>query len=85
VASDEPQARFRFASWNIRVFSHRSRDASELLKIGRIRVNYDRIAIIELRDEAVVGQTETVLGSMGKGGIWKEMPLLESQIKSPGS
>ena len=83
--SDEPQARFRFASWNIRVFSHRNRDASELLKIGKIRVNYDRIAIIELRDEAVVGQTETVLGSMSKGGIWQEMPLLESQIKSPGS
>lgn len=60
------QDKIRFASWNIRIFSNNSRDDSELEKICDVLKDYDFIALIELRDEAVLQRTEAMLESMGK-------------------
>lgn len=58
--------RVRIASWNIRIFSDRSRDDTELDQICRTLIDYDLIALIELRDEAVLQRTEAMLETMGK-------------------
>ena len=57
---------FRLAAWNIRDFSHGSRDKDELKHIAKVLKNYDFIAIIELRDETVLKRTKQVLKDMGK-------------------
>ena len=44
------------ASWNIRVFSNNSRDASELTKIASIIKKYDIVAIQEVKDAAVLNR-----------------------------
>jgi endonuclease/exonuclease/phosphatase family metal-dependent hydrolase len=56
----------RLASWNIRVFSNDSRDDTELRQICRTIMDYDFVAVIELRDEAVLQRTEAMLKTMGK-------------------
>ena len=63
--SDERTA-FRLASWNIRVFSNNSRDDAELAQVCEILSRYDFIAIVELRDEAVLQRTEAMLETMGR-------------------
>jgi endonuclease/exonuclease/phosphatase family metal-dependent hydrolase len=57
---------FRLASWNIRIFSNNSRDDAELEQICEILLRYDFIAIVELRDEAVLQRTEAMLETMGR-------------------
>ena len=44
----------KLAAWNIRILSDRSRDDAELNKIAQNLINYDFIAISELRDEKVL-------------------------------
>jgi len=56
----------RLASWNIRIFSNASRDDAELHKICQVLIDYDFIAIVELRDEAVLKRAVAMLNSMGR-------------------
>lgn len=56
----------RLASWNIRIFSNDSRDDDELKLICQNIIDYDLIALIELRDEAILQRTEAMLKTMGK-------------------
>ena len=45
---------FRLAAWNIRIFSNGSRNNAELHHIAKVLIDYDFIAIVELRDETVL-------------------------------
>ena len=45
---------FRLAAWNIRIFSNGSRNNDELHHIAKVLIDYDFIAIVELRDEVVL-------------------------------
>ena len=54
------------AAWNIRIFSDNSRDDTELAIIAEILVNYDFIAITEIRDERVLRRTLAFLQKMGR-------------------
>ena len=59
-------ATFRLATWNIRIFSDNSRNDEELQLIANVLIDYDFIAILELRDENVLKRTERILEFMGK-------------------
>jgi len=54
------------AFWNIRKFSNRSRDDTELQSICRILKKYDMVAIAELLDERVLRRAIGMLGEMGR-------------------
>ena len=56
----------RLAAWNIRIFSDNSRDDAELQLIANVLIDYDFIAVIELKDETVLRRTESVLELMGR-------------------
>ena len=56
----------RLAAWNIRIMSDKSRTDTELKQIAKTLADYDFIAIVELRDEAVLNRTQTILAQMGK-------------------
>ena len=45
------RSELKLAAWNIRIFSDNSRDDAELRKIAQTLIDYDFIAISELRDE----------------------------------
>jgi endonuclease/exonuclease/phosphatase family metal-dependent hydrolase len=66
IDTADERTTFRLASWNIRIFSHNSRDDAELEQICEILSRYDFIAIVELRDEAVLRRTEATLETMGR-------------------
>ena len=66
VSSDHGTSTVRLAAWNIRIFSDNSRDDRELQLIANVLIDYDFIAIIELRDEEVLKRTENVLKLMGR-------------------
>lgn len=51
----------RVASFNIRIFSDRSRNDAKLQKIARVLAAYDLIAIQELRDVLVLRRTTNLL------------------------
>ena len=57
---------FRLAAWNIRIFSNGSRNNDELHHIAKVLIDYDFIAIVELRDEVVLIRTEAILAGMGR-------------------
>ena len=59
------QSDLRLAAWNIRIMSNKSRTDAELMKIARTLADYDFIAIVELRDEAVLKRTQKILSQMG--------------------
>ena len=60
------QSELRLAAWNIRIMSNKSRTDAELKAIARTLADYDFIAIVELRDEAVLKRTRRILAQMGK-------------------
>ena len=62
------------AAWNIRIFSDNSRDDQELMMIADILVNYDFIAIVEVRDERVLMRTESLLQGMGRDYDYLNQP-----------
>ena len=80
-ASDDLQATFKLASWNIRIFSSGSRDDTELKQICRIIIKYDLVAIIELRDEAVLRRTEGMLETMGRSYDYQISPPVGRGVK----
>ncbi len=53
------------ASFNIRIFSNKSRSDDELDDIAKVLKNYDIIAIQELRDPEVLQRTVDILKKMG--------------------
>ena len=57
---------FRLAAWNLRIFSNGSRNDNELRHIAKVLIDYDFIAIVELRDEVVLMRTEAMLAGMGR-------------------
>lgn len=64
--NDGIAATFRLATWNIRIFSDNSRSDEELQLIANVLIDYDFIAIVELRDENVLKRTVHLLELMGK-------------------
>ena len=55
----------KLAGWNIRILSDGSRDDAELHKIARTLIDYDFIAISELRDERVLQRIQRILSESG--------------------
>ena len=59
------RSELKLAAWNIRILSDRSRDDTELHKIAQILIDYDFIAISELRDEKVLKRIQKILSESG--------------------
>ena len=69
------------AAWNIRILSDNSRNDSELHKIAQTLIDYDFIAISELRDEAVLKRTQKILSQMGKMYQYQLSPAVGRGVK----
>ena len=69
------------AAWNIRIFSDNSRDDQELMMIADILVDYDFIAIVEVRDERVLMRTESLLQGMGRDYDYLISPPVGATVK----
>lgn len=54
------------AAWNVRLFSDKSRDRTEVKRIAEVLIDYDVVALVELRDEQVLKRTVRQLGMMGR-------------------
>ena len=72
---------FRLAAWNIRIFSNGSRNDDELHHIARVLLDYDFIAIVELRDEVVLTRTEAILEGMGRDYDYVMSPPVGAKVK----
>ena len=59
------RSKLRLAAWNIRILSDRSRNDDELSKIAQTLIDYDFIAISELRDERVLKRIQKILSELG--------------------
>ena len=59
------RSKLKLAAWNIRILSDKSRDNNELLKIAQILIDYDFVAISELRDEKVLRRIQGILSESG--------------------
>ena len=59
------RSELKLAAWNIRIFSDRSRNDAELHKIAQTLIDYDFIAISELRDERVLKRVQRILSAAG--------------------
>ena len=81
VASDAEQSELKLAAWNIRIMSNKSRTDAELKQIARTLADYDFIAIVELRDEAVLKRTQRILAQMGKTYQYEFSPPVGRNMK----
>ena len=59
------RSELKLAAWNIRILSDKSRNDDELLKIAQTLIDYDFIAISELRDEKVLKRIQRILSASG--------------------
>ena len=59
------RSELRLAAWSIRILSDRSRDNNELNKIAQTLIDYDFIAVSELRDEKVLKRIQKILSELG--------------------
>ena len=59
------KSKLRLASWNIRILSDNSRDDTELHQITQTLIDYDFIAISEVRDEKVLKRVQRILSESG--------------------
>ena len=75
------QSDLRLAAWNIRIMSNKSRTDAELMAIARTLADYDFIAIVELRDEAVLKRTQKILLQMGKAYDYQFSPAVGRGVK----
>ena len=75
------QTELRLAAWNIRIMSNKSRTDAELMQIARTLADYDFIAIVELRDEAVLKRTQKILAQMGKVYQYQFSPAVGRGVK----
>ena len=76
----EPFA-LKFAAWNIRIFSNRSRTDAELHAIAKTLADYDFIAIVEVRDAIVLQRTQNILAQMGKRYQYEVSPAVGHRSK----
>ena len=81
IASDAKHAELKLAAWNIRIMSNKSRTDAELEAIARTLADYDFIAIVELRDEAVLKRTQRILLQMGKAYQYQLSPAVGRGVK----
>jgi endonuclease/exonuclease/phosphatase family metal-dependent hydrolase len=81
IASDAKHSELKLAAWNIRIMSDKSRTDAELQAIARILVDYDFIAIVELRDEMVLKRTQKILSQMGKSYDYQFSPAVGRGVK----
>ena len=72
---------FRLAAWNIRIFSDASRDDAELRHIAQTLIDYDFIAIVEVRDEKVLRRTEQLLEEHGRDYDYLMSPPVGAKVK----
>ena len=72
---------FRLAAWNIRIFSDASRDDAELRHIAQTLIDYDFIAIVEVRDEKVLRRTEQLLEEGGRDYDYLISPPVGAKVK----
>ena len=54
------------AAWNVRLFSDKSRDTTEVKRIADVLIDYDVVGLVELRDEQVLKRTVKQLEAMGR-------------------
>ena len=59
------RSQLKLAAWNIRILSDRSRNDNELNKIAQTLIDYDFIAISEVRDEKVLKRIQKILSELG--------------------
>ena len=81
ITSDGEQSELKLAAWNIRIMSDNSRTDAELEAIARTLVDYDFIAIVELRDEVVLKRTQEILSQMGKAYQYQLSPAVGRGVK----
>ena len=81
LSEAQVESRLSVAAWNIRILSDRSRDDGELYKIAQTLIDYDFIAISELRDEAVLKRTQQILSQMGKMYDYELSPAVGRGVK----
>ena len=85
IEQDTPTERdastFRLAAWNIRIFSDGSRTDEELHHITTVLIDYDFVAIVELRDEVVLMRTEVILEDMGRDYDYVASPPVGAKVK----
>ena len=81
ITSDGEQSELKLAAWNIRIMSNKSRTDAELEAIARTLVDYDFIAIVELRDEVVLKRTQEILLQMGKAYQYQLSPAVGRGVK----
>ncbi len=79
--TEQDTSTFRLAAWNIRIFSDGSRNDDELDHIAKVLLDYDFIAIVELRDEVVLMRTEAILEGMGKDYDYVASPPVGAKVK----
>ena len=65
VVRGSRQPGLKLAGWNIRILSDGSRDDTELYEIAKTLIDYDFIAISELRDEKVLQRIQRILSESG--------------------
>ena len=80
ISDDDPSV-LKLAAWNIRIMSDNSRDDAELYKIAQTLIDYDFIAISELRDEVVLKRTQRILAQMGKAYDYQFSPAVGRGVK----
>ena len=81
IPTKQGTSTFRLAAWNLRIFSNGSRNNDELHHIAKVLIHYDFIAIVELRDEAVLMRTEAVLEGMGRDYDYVMSPPIGEKVK----
>ena len=81
LTSDAEGSELKLAAWNIRIMSDNSRTDAELQAIARILVDYDFIAIVELRDEVVLKRTQNILLQMGWQYDYQFSPAVGRGVK----
>ena len=79
--TEHSESTFRLAAWNIRIFSDGSRTNDELRHISKVLINYDFVAIVELRDEVVLMRTEALLDGMGRDYDYVISPPVGTKVK----
>ena len=81
IPIEQGTSTFRLAAWNIRIFSDGSRNDDELHHIAKVLLDYDFIAIVELRDEVVLMRTEAILVGMGRDYDYVMSPPVGAKVK----
>ena len=69
------------AAWNVRVFSDKSRDSTEVKRIADVLIDYDFSALVELRDEQVLKRTVMQLEAMGRKYEYQISPPVGRHMK----